>query len=143
MSAKVKTIPALMSRPANLSTNLAVLHMAGTPFTVLSYLWPDIDVQRGLHAVRGAPQPGSISWTNPASNHARSQSCTGCRLQCQGFSQTKASAKVTFSNCLTGRDVRECLVPPRAVPRPHVGKTASSEAFPEADRRPSEISTLK
>src|SRR5439155_20784673 len=89
MSAKAKTIPAPMTRPANLSTNLstnlAVLHMAGTPFTVRSYLWPDMDVQRGPHALRGAPQPGSISWTNPASNHARSQSCTGCRLQCQGW----------------------------------------------------------
>src|SRR5437763_1521773 len=113
MSAKAKIMPADVTRPVNLSTNLstnlAVLHMAGTPFTVLSYLWPDIDVQRGPHALRGAPQPGSISWTNPASNHARSQSCTGCRLQCQGFTQTKASAKVTFLNCLTGRDVCECF----------------------------------
>src|SRR6266566_3472510 len=79
MSAKAKTMPADMARPAKsvnqsgLSTNPAVLRMAGTPFTVLSYLWPDIDVQRGPHALRGtASPPQSLGLTQRAIVHGHS-----------------------------------------------------------------------
>src|SRR5438093_6972558 len=77
MSAKAKIMPADVTRPVNvstnLSTNLAVLHMAGTPFTVLSYLSPDINVQRGPHALRGtASPPQSLGLTQRAIVHGHS-----------------------------------------------------------------------
>ena len=90
MSAKAKIMPADMTRPAslstNLATNLAVLHMAGTPLTVLSRLGRTSTRIAARTPSEATPQRASICWTKSADNHARSRSCTGCGLQCQGLS---------------------------------------------------------